>query len=151
MRSITTTSASHYDIQKSRRKALLDEWRGYHRTIVGRSDVTMIDDPIRRARRGVYVGRDGDRPSMNLDATVHEIAPGTTTTIHRHSWDAVGFVESGRGWTEVDGRRLEWRPWDSFYLPAWSWHRHGNDGDRPATFLTWSGEPMLEWLGAAQI
>jgi len=151
MKSITTTQGSHYDIQKKRRADLTDEWATYHKTIVHRSDVTMVDDPIRRMKRGVYVGRDGDRPSMNLDATVHEIAPGVTSTIHRHSWDAVAFVESGRGWTEIDGQRFEWRPWDAFYIPAWSWHRHGNDGDKPAVYLTWSVEPMLEFLGAAQI
>jgi gentisate 1,2-dioxygenase len=149
MKSITTTSASHYDIQKGRRGALLEEWRGYHKTVVSRGDVRMIDVPSRRERRGVYVGRDGDRPTMNLDATVHEIASGSTTTIHRHSWDAIAFVESGRGWTEVDGERFEWRPWDTYYLPAWSWHRHGSDGDTPAVFLTWSVEPMMEQLGAA--
>lgn len=150
MKSVTTTGGSHYDIQKKRRADLIEEWRQYRRTIVRRADVTLVDDPLRRARRGVYVGRDGDRPSMNLDATLHEILPGTVTTIHRHSWDAVAFVESGRGWTEVDGQRFEWRPWDAFYLPAWSWHRHGNAGEVPGVFLTWSVEPMVEWLGLAQ-
>lgn len=48
MRSITTTNASHYDIQKQRRADFIDEWRGYRKTIIGRSDVTMVDDPIRR-------------------------------------------------------------------------------------------------------
>lgn len=151
MKSITTTQASHYDIQKQRRASLIDTWRQYRKTVVRRSDVVMVDVAERRERRGVYVGPDADRPTINLDATVHEIAPGTMTTVHRHSWEAVAFVESGRGWTEVDGQRFEWRPWDTLYLPAWSWHRHGNDGDKPAVFLTWSVEPMLEQLGAAMI
>jgi quercetin dioxygenase-like cupin family protein len=49
------------------------------------------------------MGRDGDPPHRVLDAHVHEVDPGTVTTIHRHSWDAILFMVSGEGWTEVDG------------------------------------------------
>jgi gentisate 1,2-dioxygenase len=59
------------------------------------------------------------------------------------------FIESGSGWTEVDGQRLDWKPWDTVYLPGWAWHRHGSDADRPAVYHTWSVEPMLEQFGVA--
>jgi gentisate 1,2-dioxygenase len=149
MKTVTTTGLTHYEIQKTRRESLLEEWRGYHKVVVKRSDVKVVDDPHRRMRRGVYVGRDGDRPSINLDATLHEIPPQSTSTIHRHSWDAIMFVESGAGWTEIDGQRMDWKPWDTLHLPSWAWHRHGNDRDTPAVFHTWSVEPMLEQFGVA--
>lgn len=149
MKTTTSTQVTHYEIQKKRRTALLDEWRGYHKTIVKRSDVTLVDSPATRTRRGVYAGWDGDRPTKNLDATLHEIPPGTTTTIHRHSWDAIMFIEAGKGWTEIDGQRIEWKPWDTLHLPPWAWHRHGNDGDNPARYHTWSVQPMLEQFGVA--
>jgi len=149
MKTTTTTKTTHYEIQKKRRESLLDEWKGYHKTILKRKDVVMHDVPSRRIRSGVYAGYDGDRPTKNLDATVHELAPHTTTTIHRHSWDAIEFVESGRGWTEIDGQRVDWRPWDTVHLPSWAWHRHGNDADQSAVFHTWSVEPMLEQFGVA--
>jgi len=151
MKTTTTTKTTHYEIQKKRRESLLDEWKGYHKTILKRKDVVMREVPSRRIRSGVYAGYDGDRPTKNLDATVHELAPHTTTTIHRHSWDAIEFVESGRGWTEIDGQRIDWRPWDTLHLPSWAWHRHGNDADKPAVFHTWSVEPMLEQFGVALI
>jgi gentisate 1,2-dioxygenase len=141
--------ASHYVVQKERRESLLAEWKGYHKTVIKRKDVVMHDVPARRIRSGVYVGWHGDRPTINLDATLHEVAPHTTTTIHRHSWDAVQFIESGSGWTEIDGQRLEWKPWDTLHLPSWAWHRHGNDRDKPAVFHTWSVQPMLEQFGVA--
>jgi gentisate 1,2-dioxygenase len=149
VKTTTQTQVTHYEIQKKRRSDLLEEWKGYHKTIVKRSDVVMHDAPGTRTRRGVYAGWDGDRPTMNLDATVHEIAGNTTTTIHRHSWDAIMFVESGTGWTEIDGVRVDWRPWDTVYLPSWAWHRHGVDRDKPAVYHTWSVEPMLEQFGVA--
>jgi gentisate 1,2-dioxygenase len=149
MKTTTSTQTTHYEIQKKRRESLLEEWRGYHKTVIRRADVEMVDVPSRRMRRGVYVGRDGDRPSINLDATLHEIGPDVTSTIHRHSWDAIMFVESGSGWTEIDGQRIEWKPWDTLHLPSWAWHRHGATGGSPAVFHTWSVQPMLEQFGVA--
>ena len=131
MKTTTTTQVTHYEVQKKRRESLLDEWKGYHKTVIKRSDVVMHDAPGRRMRSGVYAGYDGDRPTKNLDATLHELPPHTTTTVHRHSWDAIEFIESGSGWTEIDGQRIDWRPWDTLHLPSWAWHRHGNDGDVP--------------------
>src|SRR3954447_12976736 len=149
MKTTTQTQVTHYEIQKKRRADLLEEWRGYHRTLVKRSDIVMLDSPGTRTRRGVYAGWDGDRPTMNLDATIHEIPPHTTTTIHRHAWDAIAFVESGQGWTEIDGVRVDWKPWDTLHLPSWAWHRHGNDADTAAVFHSWSVQPMLEQFGVA--
>lgn len=149
MKTTTSTQVTHYEVQKRRRESLLEEWRNYHKTVIKRSDVTLVDAPSRRTRRGVYAGWDGDRPTKNLDATLHELPAATTTTVHRHSWDAIMFVEAGRGWTEIDGQRVDWRPWDTVYLPSWAWHRHGNPTETPALFHTWSVEPMLEQFGAA--
>ncbi len=149
MKTTTSTQVTHYEIQKKRRESLLEEWRGYHKTIIKRSDVELVESPARRTRRGVYAGWDGDRPTKNLDATLHEIAPGVTTTSHRHSWDAIMFIESGAGWTEIDGQRIDWKPWDTLHLPSWAWHRHGNDGPELAVFHTWSVQPMLEQFGVA--
>ncbi len=151
MKTTTSTQVTHYEVQKKRRESLLEEWRGYHKTVLKRADVVMHDDPYRRARRGVYAGWDGDRPTKNLDATIHELPAGLeTTTIHRHSWDAIMFIESGSGWTEIDGVRVDWKPWDTVHLPSWAWHRHGNaNPDKPAVFHTWSVQPMLEQFGVA--
>ena len=57
----------------------------------------------------------------------------------------------GSGWTEVDGVRYDWKPWDAIHIPAWSWHRHGNDGDKPGRFMSYSSEPMLWTLGMSLI
>ncbi len=149
MKTTTSTQVTHYEVQKARRNSTLAEWRGYHQTIVKRADVQLVDVPSHRTRRGVYMGWDGGRPTKNLDATLHEVPPHTVTTVHRHSWDAIMFVESGQGWTEIDGKVVAWRPWDTLHLPSWAWHRHGNDGDTLAVFHTWSVEPMLEAFAAA--
>jgi len=137
---------SHYHVQKQRRAKFLEEWRRNRRDVVAVGDVTLHPTP-RGSRVGVYVGADGDRPTRTMDALVHEIDPGTTTTIHRHSWDAAVFVVAGWGWTEIDGQRINWGPGDSLHLPAWAWHRSGNDGDTTARYLSFSSEPLLSTMG----
>jgi gentisate 1,2-dioxygenase len=146
MASRTTTETTHYHVQKRRRAAFLEEWRGYQKTVVRLEDVEMVPT-ARGSRVGVYTGVDGDQPTRSMDALAHEIDPGTTTTIHRHSWDAMVFVVAGWGWTEIDGQRIEWGPGDSLHLPAWSWHRSGNEGETTARYLTFSSEPMLATMG----
>jgi len=142
----TQTVTTHYHIQKKRRAEFIDEWRKYRQSVIRRDDVALVPT-ARGLRTGVYMGWDGDRPTRMLDALVHEIDPGTVTTIHRHSWDAILFMVEGSGWTEVNGVRYDWKPWDAFHIPAWSWHRHGNDGRKTGRFMSYSSEPTLWTFG----
>ena len=144
----TTTKVAHYYVQKQRRAEFIEQWRANQRTVVPVEDVQM-HETSRRMRRGVYTGADGGRPTRAMDATAHEIDPGVVSTVHRHSWDAMMFCVAGEAWTEIDGQRIEWGPGDSLHLPAWAWHRHGNDGQQLARYLTFSSEPMLETMGMA--
>lgn len=146
----TTTQVTHYHVQKKRRADFLEEWRGYRNTVVALGDVAMVETP-RRMRQGVYVGVDGDRPTRTMDAVAHEIDPGIVSSTHRHSWDAMMLVVAGWGWTEIDGERVQWGPGDSVHLPSWAWHRHGNDGNDTARFVTFSSEPMVNSLGMAAV
>lgn len=146
----TTTAMTHYDIQQRRRKAIVEEGREHQQFIVRKGDVELVKT-ARGFRTGVYMGKDGDRPTRIIDALVHEVDPGVVSTIHRHSWDAVMLIVEGHGWTEVNGVRYEYRPWDTVYLPAWSWHRQGNDGNKTARFMTFSTEPTMEVVGGALV
>jgi gentisate 1,2-dioxygenase len=145
-----TENRSHYHVQKQRRAGFIESWRANYRTVIPHADVRM-QDTSRRMRRGVYAGADGGRPTRAMDATAHEIDPGAVSTVHRHSWDAALFCVAGEAWTEIDGERIAWGPGDSLHLPAWSWHRHGNDraGTSTARFLSFSSEPLLETMGMA--
>jgi gentisate 1,2-dioxygenase len=147
--SVTKTETTHYEIQKKRRAQVIEDWRKNRQYLIRASDVVLQDSPGTRTRRGVYMSADGDRPTKVLDAVLHEIPEHTTSTVHRHSWDAIMFVTEGSGWTEINGERISWRAWDTLHLPSWAWHRHGNDGDKPAQFVTWGVQPMYESLGMA--
>src|SRR4030095_10278003 len=100
----TTTAVTHYHIQKKRRAQFIEDWRKHRRTVIRREDVAL-QQTARGMRTGVYMGWDGDSPTRCLDALVHEIDPGSDTTLHRHSWDAQLFIVEGAGWSEIDGVR----------------------------------------------
>ena len=142
----TTTKTTHYHVQKSRRAKFLEDWRDNRRTVI-RADDVVLTRTHRGMRSGVYMGVDGDNPTRAIDASVHEVDPGVTSTVHRHSWDAMMLCVAGWGWTEIDGERVEWGPGDSVHLPAWAWHRSGNDGTEVARYMTFSSEPLLATMG----
>src|SRR5260221_338500 len=146
----TTTAVTHYHIQKKRRAEFIEDWRKNRRSVIRKDDV-VLQRTARGVRTGVYMGSDGDSPTRCLDALVHEIDPGVVSTIHRHSWDAQLFIVEGSGWTEIDGVRYPWKPWDAIHIPAWAWHRSGNDGSKPARFMSYSAEPMLWTIGMSGI
>lgn len=144
----TVTGLTHYDIQQRRRAQIVEEGRAQQRYLVRKDDV-VLHPTARGIRTGVYVGTDGDRPSRIIDALVHEVDPGVVSTVHRHSWDSVMVILEGYGWTEVNGVRYDYKPWDTIYLPAWAWHRQGNDGTKTARYVTFGCEPTMAVIGAA--
>jgi gentisate 1,2-dioxygenase len=148
---MATTEATHYHVQKHRRADFLEEWRKQRKTGVLKGSDLRFQEREPGVRVAYYAGSEEGAPTRTLDSGAHELDPGATTTAHRHSWDALLFVQEGSGWSEIGGRRIEWKPWDTIHVPAWTWHRHGNDGAKTARFLSWSSEPLLETLNLATI
>ena len=51
----------------------------------------------------------------------------------------------GRGYSSVDGKRLDWAPFDTFAVPGGRWCEHVNASDRePAVLFVASDEPTLK-------
>ena len=141
--------ATHYHVQKKRRAAFIDEWRKQRRTGVLAASELAFKEREPGVRVAYYAGSDEGAAMRTNDAASHELDPGARTTPHRHSWDAILFVVEGSGWSEIGGQRVDWKPWDALHLPAWTWHRHGNDGEKTARFVSFSSEPLLASLNMA--
>jgi gentisate 1,2-dioxygenase len=54
-------------------------------------------------------------------------------------------VVKGRGWTELDGERLDWAFGDTIAIPAWRHFRH--HADEEAVLLRVTDEPVMASLG----
>ena len=64
------------------------------------------------------------------------ILPGELAPAHRHSQSALRYVLDGEGaYTAVHGEKTTMKPGDFVITPAWTWHDHGNDSDKPMIWL----------------
>jgi quercetin dioxygenase-like cupin family protein len=66
---------------------------------------------------------------------IAEIPPHHHTGAHKHGEEAI-FIESGTGYSIVDGIRYDWEPWSLIAIPFGSVHQHFNTGDVPARYIS---------------
>jgi mannose-6-phosphate isomerase-like protein (cupin superfamily) len=60
-----------------------------------------------------------------------ESPPGRSTKLHRHPYDEIAMVRSGRGRWTVDGEQREAGPGDILVVKAGQAHKFENIGDEP--------------------
>jgi quercetin dioxygenase-like cupin family protein len=79
---------------------------------------------------------------------LRRIPPGGKSDIHRHNFEAMGYIVKGRGYEIHDGEKLEWAEGDAVFIPANVWHQHINsDPDNEAIVLLITNWPLLLHLG----
>lgn len=122
-----------------------------------RGDVMASGELIsaKEAERRVLIlenpGMPGEaRITTSLYAGLQLILPGEIAPAHRHTQSALRFVVEGEGaYTAVDGERTTMHEGDFVITPSWTWHDHGNDGDRPMVWLDGLDIPLLQFLDAS--
>jgi gentisate 1,2-dioxygenase len=88
--------------------------------------------------------------TQSVYAGLQMVAPGETTSTHRHVTSALRFViESEQGYTAVDGERTTMHPGDFVLTPSWTYHDHGNPGDTPVVWLDGLDIPIVNLLGTS--
>ena len=75
---------------------------------------------------------------------LQRLASGEHLDAHRHTSSVVYHVAKGQGFSIIDGKRLDWSFGDTFTLPAWSMHEHGNDSGDDAVLFSMSDLPVVE-------
>jgi gentisate 1,2-dioxygenase len=76
------------------------------------------------------------------------ILPGETARSHRHSPNALRLVldAGGGAYTTVNAKKIPMHEGDVVLTPSGSWHGHGHDGDRPATWIDYLDVPLVQLL-----
>ena len=64
-----------------------------------------------------------------------------------HTSSAIYHVFRGKGFTVIDGEGYEWETGDSFTVPPWRRHSHGNSGREPAMLFGMNDRPVLDAFG----
>lgn len=115
-----------------------------HRGAVSRAN-PGLDSPFAKERGHPTMAI--ELPS-ELNAFIYGIIePGSRTHMHRHTYESVIVILSGRGHSLIEGGRLDWQAGDAVYTPRWAWHTHVNDGDEEVRYLSVTNMPMLANLG----
>jgi gentisate 1,2-dioxygenase len=66
-----------------------------------------------------------------LDTVVQFMLAGEAASEHRQAAAALRFIMEGKGaYTVVDHEKLTLQARDLVLTPSWTWHDHGNEGDR---------------------
>jgi len=66
---------------------------------------------------------------------LRRLPPHSESDIHRHNFEAMGYVIKGSGHEIHDGERIDWSEGDVVFIPPNVWHQHVNDGDEEALVL----------------
>lgn len=76
------------------------------------------------------------------------ILPGETARSHRHSPNALRLVldAGGGAFTTVNKKKIPMTEGDVVLTPSGSWHGHGHDGDRAATWVDYLDVPLVQLL-----
>lgn len=91
----------------------------------------------------------GHLATDSLYAGLQLILPGEFARNHRHTAAALRFiVEAEHAYTAVEGERCYMQPGDFIVTPAWAWHEHRNEGERPAVWLDVLDVALARLLGA---
>lgn len=90
-------------------------------------------------------------PGECVSMSIGELAPGASTTNHRHAYESLVYVLEGSGYTILEGRRFDFRAGDAFYTPPWCWHQHFASGEGPVRYITATNMPLLDKIGQTVI
>lgn len=63
----------------------------------------------------------------------------------RHTGSLIYQVATGRGWSEIGGRKFDWEEKDIFCVPSWTPYRHGAHGE--AVLFCFNDLPAMRALG----
>ena len=87
--------------------------------------------------------------TQSLYAAVQLVMPGEIAATHRHTGSALRFIleGDGGGYTSVHGERATMQPGDFVLTPSWTFHDHGNLGDKPTIWMDGLDIPFINMMG----
>ncbi len=87
-------------------------------------------------------------PSHSISMNVGIVVAGGTSGNHRHYYESLIYIISGKGYSVVEDNKVEWESGDLIYAPPWSWHQHFNtDPDNEARYVAFTNAPLLQNVG----
>ncbi|HEY7163274.1 MAG TPA: cupin domain-containing protein [Candidatus Binatia bacterium] len=82
-----------------------------------------------------------------VSCEIQMLRPGEQTSSHRHTSSTIYHVFRGKGYTFIGDERHEWAEGDTFTVPYWQRHHHGNASRTEAILFTMNDRPIMEAFG----
>lgn len=131
-----------------RRQAETANYKG--KLLLKASEVHWHTSP--QGRNAVLVDQTTGVEARSFGALITEIAPGSQSGLHKHSFEAAAYVLEGSGREIVGDQSFDWEAGDTFYLPPNVPHRHINrDPNKPARILQIEAWPLTIALGISTL
>jgi gentisate 1,2-dioxygenase len=107
------------------------------------------EDAERRVFMLCNPGLEAPYATDTLYAGYQTILPGEVARAHRHTPFALRFiVEGANAFTAVEGEKVVMERGDMVLTPAWEWHDHGNESDKPMIWLDGLDLPIWKTIPA---
>jgi gentisate 1,2-dioxygenase len=110
----------------------------------------LITQDSRLSSERKHLVRVVNLPARTLSMTIGSLDPGQCTRLHRHNYETLLYVITGRGKSVIGECEVEWKAGDAIYIPVWAWHQHVNlDEGEEVVYLACENAPHLLNLGIA--
>jgi gentisate 1,2-dioxygenase len=87
-------------------------------------------------------------PIKSFELFLQEIPAGGSSDMQQHHHEAVHYVISGSGYSEIADKKWEWGAGDFVCIPPMEWHRHYNANDaEPVRMFLVENTRLLSALG----
>jgi gentisate 1,2-dioxygenase len=113
--------------------------------LVKQSD--LVFEPTAMGRLAYAVDPRLGFQSKALGVVMAEIPAGKRSGAHRHLYDEIDLVVSGRGKVIVEDKEYQFDPLDVISIPVFAWHQYFNTGTEPVRILGINTRLALENLG----
>ena len=121
------------------------EFKPEHYTIHRQVERTLDSKFSEERQHPVYIAK---LPSHCVSMNVGIVDAGGTGGNHRHYYESMIYVIQGRGYSIVEGIKVEWEAGDVIYVPPWAWHQHFNtDPDKEVRYIASTNAPLLQNVG----
>jgi gentisate 1,2-dioxygenase len=93
----------------------------------------------------------GGHVMQTMGAAMQLLPAGFKGKTHKHTGSFVYQCAKGKGFSIINGKRLDWKERDIFCVPSWAWHEHHNFSEtEDACLFQFNDLPVIESLGLFQ-
>lgn len=94
-----------------------------------------------------YLKADGSYVSKTLGPSAERINRGASSPPVRETASSVYHVIAGSGYSEIGGKKYEWRTGDTFCIPSWYKYQHFAGSSETVYLYRFDDKPMIKALG----